>query len=243
MWRSIRAVANELRVLPNVKYLTIGLKRTGGRNLGTRSVNVYVERKASELKRKDSIPEKIPLLMKDGSHQGYVDTDVIELQGEPTAFGIRAGHLLGAFDSDQGVCALSFTQSGREFLITNSHVACDVSNGQQYGQMTLWDRLTEDWVTVGNVLHVSELTSHRIALTDVAIIEVEGIVVDDYMILDQSSPIARIARPSTATAEEYWYVVNGQIYRCKFPERVVDWAWVNVDGVWIKYQGFLCRMD
>jgi hypothetical protein len=234
--RSAKAVAAELRRKPNVLYVTIGQKRVRGIRKKQTVIVVYVVKK-QEVEHRHRIPKQIPALTKRSASPSAIRTDVVEVANFPLAFGARSGHLLRAFDNDIGVCGLSFVKNGNGYIVTNTHVACDVVRGI-YGNPALLDRTQNMFLDVGPVVYWTPMRTDRFVIDDTAVVRADNIVVDHFMVLDTAAPISGFGSIAQAMNATYWYSVNGTVFQCAHPEWVVGGAPVRVDGVVFNYDQF-----
>lgn len=238
--RSGLARFDALMALPNVRYMTVGQKIKGSSRQAEKTLKLYVSSK-HDMAPNETIPQSIGWVAKSraSATAAPVLTDVVELSGELESFGIRSGHIIRAFDNDLGVCAISYSNAGGRFLITNAHVAVDVARGGVTGPVDVLNRVDGQYHRFGTVLNASQLKATEITTHDVALIAVDpDFQVDDFMLLDMEDDVDRLEGIDTMSPHQYWYSVNGRRFDCMFPERVVGHAFINVDGVRVPYAEF-----
>lgn len=239
IWDIRRTLLRNFRKLtshPNISHFTIGEKRKGGSRTSEKSIIAYVSRKVRALAEDRCLPDSITCYRKNGSLAGTVNTDVVELKGSGTAFGIRSGHIIRGFDGDLGVTAVSYRNaSNQERLLTNAHVVVDVANGTS-SLPSFLNRVDGQFYQLGNIAAVSNLVANQQTTHDVAVIAVpDAYEIDHFMVQDIQNDIDEISGISTMSSHDYWFVVNGRTFRCAFPERVVGAVPILVDGVIIPY--------
>lgn len=226
-----RCAFRRLSKLPNVMLIAIGRKRRGGKILRKHAVIVYVKNK-ERIPRRYLVPLRLPVPLRAND----VETDVQQLPAPPEVFGVRSGHIVRAADMDLGVVGLVFSKSGRDYALTNAHVACDVSQGGRAGYMQFLERSSSAYRPLGPVVFATPLNPNLLATSDLAIIGVDHYQIDPWMVLDVPMPTQRgVIRPGNG---EYWYSVGGKVFICGFPEQVVKHVDIRVDGTVIKYARF-----
>jgi hypothetical protein len=235
MHRSARAVAPELLGKKNVQFVTIGQKRTKGVRTPEASIVVYVTKK-ERVSASDRIPETIPAISR-SRVKTPIQTDVVELQSDPAAFGVMAGNVLLASDMNYGVCGLSFNKNGTGYVLTNAHVGCNIPQGGAPCTLNLLNPGSNQPLPVGPVIWSSGLVPGQVATNDAAIARADQIAVEPYQILNVAqrlSGTSHFVQGSTT----YWFMWNGVEFDCAYPEPVLHPAWINVEGVNIQYDGF-----
>lgn len=231
--RTVKAALPDLMTKPNVLYVTVGEKRKKGQRKKGPAIVVYVQKKKKDVARPDRIPKTVA-----GSSDGErLKTDVVEIGGMPTAFGARSGHVLRSFDGDIGVCGLSFVKNGVGYILTNAHVACNMLSGT-YGQADLLDRQQNLFVRAGPVAYWTPMLQTRPVIDDVAVIRADGWIVDAFRTLDSEVPISAFGDIGSSVNADYWYNVNGTIFRCTHAEWALGGANIRVDGAVYYYRQF-----
>jgi hypothetical protein len=234
---ALEPLAQELASTLGVAYATIGEKRIAGIRARRRAIVVYV-RKKEEVPAGRTIPSSYTVSL--GGRSSKLLTDVIELPDVPRAFGLRSGHLLRARDGDHGVCGLTLTLNQRRYMLTNAHVVADIARQWVSGPPEALEPGSLRYLPVGPVRYVSPMPPKLAVNEDLAIVEVSELAIDAMGIVDIKYPIARFGSFEEAPAGRYWYVVNGSVYDCAFPEPLLQGSIVSVlvDGRAMPYTGF-----
>lgn len=233
------ALANyaSLVARPNVAYLTVGYKVRAGLPTREKSLRFHVHKKEARLG-EEAVPSNLQIFARNARHIGDISTDVEEV-GYASAFGLRSGHILRAFDNDSGVCGITYIKNGKRFLLTNAHVVVDVRAGGTSGPVSILNRVDQRYYQVGTVKKSSRLVPGVVTTSDLAVVEVhQSYVIDQFMILDSANDIDRIDGIDTLSNYQYWYVVNGRKFSCARPERIVGVASILVDGTALSYAEF-----
>jgi hypothetical protein len=195
---------------------------------------VYVTRK-EDVDPHNQIPKSVPY---HGSRlKRAFSTDVVELHSDPTVFGVSAGNVLLASDQNLGVCSLSFVKNGRNYVVTNAHVGCNIPQGGAFCNIALVEPVTNRTVAVGPVVWSSGLTQGRIAQNDLSLVLAEYCSIEPYTIYNVSQPISGMSHfvPGNTT---YWFMWNGVEFNCAYPEYTAAASAINVEGVAIDYEDF-----
>lgn len=233
--QAIRRSTATLRQLPNVTHVTLGEKLVGGVPSGRIAAKVYVETKTS-VPAAQRVPQEIPIRQGDGRTVGTLVTDVVQTDGVPEGFGVCSGDVLQAFDNDLGIAGVSFSKGGVGYVLTNAHVACDVAANGASGRMRWRDG--GQVRPLGPVIYWSPLRQGVVATADAAVIRVDDPrSVEPLMIRNVSSALEKMDVISPRL-NDYWFVANGELFRCVAAEPADGDNEANVDGVRIHYRGF-----
>lgn len=234
---ALTPLSQELSVRTGVAYATIGEKRVAGTRVRRRALVVYV-RKKKDVPTADRVPRAFRVSF--GGRSSVLLTDVVELPDVPRAFGLRSGHLLRARDGDHGVCGLTLVSNHRRYMLTNAHVVADMARQWVSGPPDALEPGSLRYLSVGPVRYVSPMPVNLAINEDLAIVEVSDLAIDAMRIVDIKFPIARFGTFEEAPAARYWYIVNGSVYDCAFPEPLLQGMTVSilVDGRSVPYTGF-----
>jgi len=237
--RLARQAAAHLKRLADVRFVSVGEKESRGALTGELAVIINVAKKRIDLSRAERIPRELVLRNRAGKEVARVKTDVREVAEAGTAVGIRSGHILRAFDRDQGVCAVSFrAQSGRKYLLTNAHVATNIAAQGRNGPISLV-AADGQLYNVGGVVAASNLWNGAVWNQDLAIIEVRPeFVIDHLFPLSDTQPITAIGEFRTEDPSAYWYNVRGRRFACARPRPVDAPTNCEVDGLWVRFGQF-----
>lgn len=236
--KQAKAAVRKVHGFANVLYATIGEKRVAHQRTGEPAIIAYVLEKGN-FTRGERVPKSFRVPMPEGAKSRIVVTDVVEVPSQPTAFGVRSGHILQGFDGDIGVCGLVFSHGGRPYMLTNAHVVSRVSWDPSFGRVRVFNRVNQSFVDAGLPGYISPLRPGQIAAADVSAIAIrQDLEADEMRVLDFDAPIAGLRAVDETPSLRYWYSVNGLIHECAFPEWVEIEVPTHVDGTQVLYTRF-----
>lgn len=230
-----KAVVRRLQALPNVTHVSVGEKITEGRRTGVRSLKVHVTEK-HDVDAAARIPRDMTAKDAKGRIHRFV-TDVIEVGGCPTLFGMRAGHRIVAFDNDLGLAGFVFTKAGRSYVLTNAHVVCDIANDGNSGIVGWYDPPRPPRA-LGPVVSWTPMFPGRPVSADAAVIGVSNpALLEPHMITGSETPVDHMSMMRRSSSPLY-LATMGSFLECVEPEPVLGDTEVEVDGVVLAYREF-----
>jgi len=231
----VRRAARVIVAQPGVNHVTLGVKYVNGLPTDDFALKVFVEEKR-DVPSDEMIPSLIEMRNRRGDIIDVIKTDVIEMGGKPAPFSTCSGNRILAFDNDVGIVTFAFQKGANQYLLTNAHVAADVSQNELSGPMRRWDEASQQWVKLGNVIRLSPLNSGKVARADLAVILVDDPAgIGDAEILGIANKVDRIDILRSDSGP-HWFVANGA-FACASPEPILTQVNVVVDGVTIAYDG------
>ncbi|MBB3975010.1 hypothetical protein GGQ64_000186 [Rhizobium azooxidifex] len=229
---AVSDVAADICQLPNVSHVTLGRKCKGGVPTSQRALITYVYRKHA-VGRAYEVPPSVRVQSRE------LATDVVELPSAPRLLGVRGGDLIYT-SSEFGTGCIAFRKDGTGFIATNAHVVGDVRTRRLDASLAVQEPATAKNFPLGPVRYISQFPEGAITNEDLAVVEVPGLVVDDWFIYGEASPISAFSGFASHLDETYWYSTRGARVTCVRPEPLPANQSVPmlVDGHWYRYTGF-----
>lgn len=230
--KAVAGHAREISLLPNVSFVSLGLKRTKGAVTNQRALVVYVRRK-HDLGATYRIPQLIRL------DNGDLPTDVVELPSEPRLLGVRGGDLIYT-PSEFGTGSIAFSRGGKGFIVTNAHVVGNVAARTLDTQLAIQEPSTLRNFPLGSIRYISQFVGGKSTDEDLAVVEVPELAIDDWCLVGENSPISAFSGFEPHLSESYWYSTRGSRVYCINPEPLASGQSVlmSVDGIRYPYTGF-----
>lgn len=227
-----RKAARDLASLPNVSFVTAGIKYTAGQPTNELALIAYVTSK-HDVPAASAIPPVVQLASQP------IATDVVELRGPPQTLAARAGDIIWAGDNDMGTTGFTFIKANRGYVATNAHVVANVRQGLIFPPHVMRPAGHSTPLVLGGVRYLSRFAPGQNVTEDLAFVETAATDIVHMGLVGAPAGIARVDSFLANLGAEYWYIANGMQVRCQRPEpQVGPPVPILADGVWFPYAGF-----